>query len=495
MNSVDRFIRVNLVSLIFFVLGFALAHNAFGQSSALDAAAQAYTEQDWQTVIQLLESAPSAAARDRLLGLAYYHRQQPDQALPLLNRAAANNPADDEVNRALLNSLIAGRDFSAANSLLAQIPAGNSDDYQLYRARIAAAEGDHTAADSLYQQLLEADDASLAQEAAAEYIEYLQRNRRYKEAYEVAQQAIRRAPDSFLSYRFRQVSEVRDQPAQSPWSFTLGYRLEYDDNVALLPDDLAPGGGEDEEDFRHVVTADAIYQKKLGGNWMLFAEGRGTQSVHHQASEFNFTRLNGLLGTGQSFNGWGWRLPVEVSHDRFDGDAFSTTVTVTPGAYVRVTGNLYTHVYGRYASSDFDLVAFPEDDRSAEIYGGGILFGGNITRRWTLRSIVEYLDYDADGSNWDREEIQAYTYTEYNFTPVWSLGIGARYTDIDFDNLNIPFLTERADESWEYYLSSTYQVASGWYLRGQLTYVDHQSSIAAFDYQRFVASIGVSWRF
>ncbi len=495
MYSVDRYIRVNLARVNIFILGLALAQVGFCQESSLNAAMQAHAERDWNTVIQLLMAAPAAADRDRLLGLAYYQLQQPDQALPLLKQAAENNPTDNEVNAALLSSLIAERDFASAKATLAHIPGNNDDRYQLFSARIASAEGDRRAVDKLYLGLLQSEDAELAQEAAAEYIEYLQQNRRYQEAYAIAQQAIRRSPDSFLSYRFRQVGEVRDEPQQSPWSFALGYRLEYDDNVALLPDGLAPTGTQDEEDFRHVVTADAIYQRKLGGNWMLFAEGRGTQSVHHQASEFNFTRLNGLLGTGQSFNRWGWRLPAEVSHDRFDGDSFSTTVTVSPGAYLRVSDSLYTHVYGRYAKSDFDLVAFPEDDRSAEVYGGGALFGGNLTRQWTLRSIVEYLDYDADGSNWDREEIQAYTYTEYNFTPKWSAGAGARYTDINFDNLNVPFLTERADESWEYYLSSTYQVAQGWYLRGQLTYVDHQSSIAAFDYQRFVASVGVSWRF
>jgi len=499
MNLIDRFIRVNHTAVIALLVGFVLAASAIGQTPSA-ALAEAYARGDWKTVIQLFETAPGAVGDNRLLALAYYHQLQLDQALPLLQQLVESNPADDEINRALLNSLIADRAFSKAKTVLAQITAaqnstGHISDYQIYAARIAVGQADQVVADSLYQALLQIDDPSLVQEVAAEYVQYLQQSGRYKQAYDVAQQAIRVAPDSFLSYRLRQVNEVSEKPAKNPWSFTLGYRLEYDDNVALLPDGSASAASEDQEDLRHVVTADAVYQKQLGGNWLLFAEGRGTQSVHHQASEFNFTRLNGLLGTGQSFDGWGWRLPAEISHNRFDGDSFSTTFTVSPGAYVRVSDSLYTHVYARYASSDFDLVAFPEDDRSAEIYGGGALFGGNLTQRWTLRSIVEYLDYDADGSNWDRQEIQAYTYTEYNFTPTWSVGAGARYTDIDFDNLNVPFLAERADQSWEYYLSSTLQVFQGWYLRSQLTFVDNQSTLEAFDYQRLVASVGISWRF
>lgn len=497
MQVIDRVTRVNVRRVVsVLVLGLALAKGGFSQESELNAAARAYQAGDWNTVINLLENTPSSQGAERLLGLAHYQQQDLDRALPLLRRAAQNNPSDAEVNRALLNALIAERDYTAANNLLAGLSTSDNE-YNLARARIALAEGDSSRADALYRRLLQAPDSNRAQEAAAEYIEHLQASQQYAEAYEIAQQALARDPDSFLSYRFRQINDPAGETSAPPpdnWTFTLGYRFEYDDNVALLPDSLAPGTV-DEDDFRHVLTADVLYRKKLPANWQVFAEARGSQSIHHEASEFNFTRLNGLVGTGQSFDRWGWRVPAEISHDRFDGDSFSTTFTVSPGAYVRVLGNFYTHVYGRYANSNFDQVAFPEDDRSAEVLGGGLLLAGNLTQRWSVRAIAEYLDYAADGSNWDREEWQAYLYTEYALTSDWAVGGGARYTDIDFDNLIIPFLSPRADESWEYYLSATHRIAPAWFIRAQVTYIDHQSSLPAFDYERVVASLGLSWRF
>ncbi len=464
------------------------------QADRQQQARKAAAVQDWLTVITLLESSPAGAERNRLLGLAYYQERDLERAQPLLRQAAELNPADQAVNLALLETLLAKSDYAAAAAWLERIPDSSKDIYRLYRARIATATGELTEAQAIYQRLLQSQDRSIAQEAAAEYIQILQQNGDQQQAYNVAQQALRGDSDSFLSYRFAQV-EAPSGGTDSTWAFSAGYRFEYDDNVALLPDQLLPAGNQDEDDFRHVLTADAIYQLALPNHWLLFGEARGSQSLHHQASEFDFTRLNALLGTGQAFDHWGWRLPAEISHDRFDGDGFSTTFTVTPGAYLRVAKNFYTHLYGRYASSDFEQVSFPEDDRSAEILGGGLLLSGHLSQRWSVRGIVEYLDYDADGSNWDRSEQQVYLYTEYGLTTDWSVGAGARYTEIDFDNLNIPFLAVRQDESWEYFLSSTYQVATGWYLRAQLSLVDHQSNIAAFDYDRLVTSLGLSWRF
>ncbi len=501
MKSIDRSIRVNVTNcILIIILGCTLVEGAFSQQTELNAAQQAYADRDWSSVVQILENTATTADDQRLLALAYYQQKDFDNAQPRLWQAVTQWPNDRKLREALLETWLARGDHASALAYLNDHSAADDDPNTWFaRMRIALAQNDPTEARRQLDRLLQQDNARLAQEAAAEYIEYAQAQGQHTDAYQIAQQALARDSDSFLSFRFRQINDVSatEESQSSPWKFTLGYRLEYDDNVALLPDSLLPSGDADadEDDFRHVVTADVLYQQALGGNWQVFGEARATQSIHHQASEFNFTRLNGLLGTGQSFNRWGWRLPAEISHDRFDGDSFSTTFTVSPGAYFKITQNFYTHVYGRYASSDFDQVAFPEDDRSAETYGGGLLLAGNITRRWTVRAIGEYLDFDADGSNWDREEIQGYLYTEYSLTPDWSVGAGARYTDIDFDNLNIPFLSTRADESWEYYLSSGYRLAPGWFLRGQLTFVDHQSNIEAFDYERLVASIGISWRF
>lgn len=499
MKSIDRSIRVNVAScILIIILGCTLVEGVFGQETDLNAAQQAYATRNWSETIRILENTQQTPATLRLLALAYYQQRDFDNAQPRLWQAANQSPNDRELRKALLESWLAQGDYASALAYLNDHSGADNDPNTWFiRMRIALAQNNPTEARRQLDRLLKQDNARLAQEAAAEYIEYAQAQGQHSEAYQIAQQALSHDSDSFLSFRFRQINDVSatDEPAVSPWKFSLGYRLEYDDNVALLPDSLSPGNTADEDDFRHVVTADVLYQQQLPANWQIFGEARATQSIHHEASEFNFTRLNGLLGTGQSFKRWGWRLPAEVSHDRFDGDSFSSTFTVSPGAYFKVTNSFYTHVYGRYATSDFDQVAFPEDDRSAETYGGGLLLAGNITRRWTVRAIGEYLDIRADGSNWDREELRGYLYTEYGLTSNWSVGAGARYTDIDFDNLNLPFLRTRSDESWEYYLSSSYQLAPNWYLRAQLTFVDHQSTIEAFDYQRLVASIGISWRF
>jgi len=176
--------------------------------------------------------------------------------------------------------------------------------------------------------LVETAEPPIATQAADLLIEALYDDQQYGQAYDVAQIALRRDPDSALAYRFSRLPP--DTQSVPKFSFDLGYRFEYDDNITFPDDELASG----EEDFRHVLMADILYQRPFADNWSFYAQGHAMQSFYNDFDQFNQTRLTGSVAIGQHAQKWGWRFPVEVIHDRLDGDSFRTSVAAVPGIYL-----------------------------------------------------------------------------------------------------------------------------------------------------------------
>lgn len=228
--------------------------------------------------------------------------------------------------------------------------------------------------------LVETAEPAIATQAADLLIEALYDEQQYGQAYEVAQIALRRDPDSALAYRFSRIPP--DTQSVPLFSFDLGYRFEYDDNITFPDDELASG----EEDFRHVLMADLLYQRPFADNWSFYAQGHVMQSLYNDFDQFNQTRLTGSVAIGQQAQKWGWRLPLEVIHDRLDGDSFRTSVAAVPGVYLQFGSDYFSHFYARLQRDDYEDFGFPNEDRSGDKTGAGVLLSGQFTSRWRARS-------------------------------------------------------------------------------------------------------------
>ncbi len=419
-----------------------------------------------------------------------------EAALPEVNASLGDAPNDLELNRAALVMDTALGNNAAAEQQAAKLTVLGDDDFaNLYRARLSLSSGDPAGAEALLRGLLNARDAVLAQEAADDLIALLQQQGRYGEVAAVAEQALARDPGSFSAYHLKRYA-MDDQRALKPLEVSIGYRLEYDDNVALLPDQQGIiFGVSDEEDFRHVLFADVLYRKPLGNHLLFFAEGHGSHSFHHDLDEYDFTRANLVAGLGGSYRNWGWRLPLEYSHDRFDGDAFRDSLMATPGVFVDMWGGLQSYFYMRFSSEDYDRSVSLSEDRSGDTSGGGVLVVGTLGERWSLRVFAELDDVDTDGNNWDRDEWRAQATAEFNLTPDWAIGAGLRYQEADFDNLHDVFLAQRKDETSSAFASLTHWFREHWQIRAQVSYVEQESTLSIYDFDRTVISLGVSYDF
>lgn len=339
------------------------------------------------------------------------------------------------------------------------------------------------------RELVETAEPELATQAADLLIESLYDEQKYGEAYEVAQIALRRDPDSALAYRFSRIPP--DTQSVPDFSFDLGYRFEYDDNITFPDDEVASG----QEDFRHVLMADLLYQRPFAENWSFYAQGHVMQSLYNDFDQFNQTRLTGSVAIGQQAQKWGWRFPLEATHDRLDGDSFRTSVAAVPGIYLQFGKDYFSHLYARLQRDDYEDFGFPNEDRSGDVTGAGILFVGQLSDRWRQRGYLEFNRYDTDGLYWERDETVAFLMTDFEFTADWIAGLAIRYQDRNYDNVRPVFAQVQKDEITELYLNLSHKFAEKWRWRLQTSLADHQSNIPIFDYTRNVYSIGITREF
>ena len=436
-------------------------------------------------------------SNERSQELSLYRELALQQNLPALRNAQRNSPNDIELMSTLLDVLLDSQNADEAKideaviheaviiaHHLVTLDSGR-DLARFALARIQILKGERTLAKEQMLDLVKNACPDLATRVADVLIEELYKDKQYDLAYGVAQTALCRDPESRFSSRF---SLIRPEvTASSGFSVDLAYRFEYDDNVAYPDENFATG----EEDYRHVLIADILYDRPFGVGWNFYAQGHFLQSLYHQFDQFNLTRVSASVGIGKNGQKVGWRFPVEVNKDWLDGESYRTSLITRPGLFVQFGKTYFGHFYGRLQRDDYDNFPDSEEDRSGDVFGGGILIAGQVNARFQLHSYLEYNRYDTDGNYWQRDEIVAFVYGEIEFSPRWMAGLALRYQKDDYDNARPVFAVRQKDHSKELYLNLTHKFNSKWRVRGQLSVIDHDSNIAIFDYTRNVYSISV----
>lgn len=451
-------------------------------------AQDAYTQQRWRLAILLLQAERTEPEALRLLALSHYQFEDFAAAAPLLRQALDADPTDVELQQARLETSLALADRAAAAAAAGQLEDLGERDLANYgRSRLElGGPNEESAILELWRLVESAQDDALATRSAFAAVQALLEDGKLEQAAEIAQLALEREPDSTHAVRFAGLQTTVEQGGRL--DYDLGYRLEYDDNVAY-PDEVLTSGL---EDFRHVFLADVLYERPIGTGWRFFGQGHFLQSLHNDLSEFNQTRVIGAASIGQTGRKTGWRFPVELAHDRLDGDSFRTSFIATPGFFVQWNERFYTHFYGRLQSDEFDVVLAPEEDRSGDVSGVGAMLAGQFSPRFRMHGFLEFNRHDTDGLYWEHDELLAYAFAEFEFLPNFTVGLALRYLDEDYDNVRPVFLVQQQDESEEFYLTLTHTFSEHWWWRGQYSRIDRSSNIPVFEYERNIFSFSIS---
>jgi len=483
-----------------FLLGLApalFASAALAAGSLLDQGRDQYDRQNYEEAAELLQRAYADKATPdgaRYLGLTYYHTLRYEQAQPLLQKASAAFPNDAEVLSALADMALHTGDTGAARGYLTGLEkaAPNSADTFEIKGRVELAEGRETEAIAAFQSAANLKPTSPASEELVRL--YAKRGDNAK-AQAVAKAAIAARPDSFETARF--AAALGDlESTEKPLAAFLGYRYETDSNVVLEPDTpvLIPGV-KDKSDQRHVLTGDLLGHYQLGGGWDAFGEAHLYKNWYQTLSQYDTLRQNYVAGLGWSGAGYGFRLPYEYTHITLDGDSYLNENSVAPGIFYR-HNDVTLYGFYRYADLNYKEDVPPAEDRSGDANSVGALmlvpFNNN---RGLLRVVIQGGTVDTDGRNWDRDESSVFANLGYGFTSRLSGNVGFEWAKEQYDNVHDVYLRKRDDEGTTFFAALSYLISKNWEVRLQGSWVNWDSNIDVYEYDRAVGSLGINWKY
>ena len=471
---------------------------------------QAFGQHHWSTTIALLGGRCETQEASRMLAISYFEIQDYQNSMRCIEQALKVESNDIELNKVKMEIMVERQSPGAdkqVNKLkaLASCDQSDSDTCHLasfdgWRINLRECEVDSDLPCQISAELRKKakeelgifiDDeevkVALRLRAASALIEALLTDGELGAAYQVAEKARKYIhPDPENAIRFEPF--IPETQANSRFKYDLGYRYEYDDNVTF-PDELfATGQG----DSRHVVMADVLYERPLVRDWSFYASGNFLQSFYHDLNEFDRTYIAGSVAIGHMGQKTGWRIPLELTHIRLDGDTFRNSIAVLPGFYIQFGKDFLSHFYARFQRDDYEWLEGTAEDRSGDVAGGGVLLTGRATSRLQVRSYLEYNRYDADGIYWARDEIVAFVHGEFELTSRWQTAFAFRYKREDYDNVRPVFADRQLDKSKEIFLNVTHKFAKNWWWRAQVSLIDHESNIGVFNYNRNIYSIAVT---
>ena len=464
----------------------------------------AYAAENFDEARVLLEQAYRAGLQDRAarryLALTYYQLQQFAEARPLLEQTIAADPDDNEARYALAEAQLLLDDANAALQQAKMLAERDfSPRVSLLLGRIHSRLGQQGEAIAILEGALDESDPKLYQAVSLELAPLYNIRGKNQQARDLTERAIALAPDSFDAYELRALSQrlQQVQAVAQPVELSLGYRLEYDSNVPLAPDDenLALNI-DDDDDFRHVLFGDLLGRYPLGGNFELLGEAHLTVGLHNDLDEFDFTRQNYVAGLAWNQSDYGVRLPLEFEQVDIDSDRLVQSFAIAPGVYYRLSNDALVYGFARIKDNDFNNADSPEEDRSGTTRSLGMTFHGLFAeRRGSLRGILEVGEDDTDGSNWERDEWRLYLYGTYKVTDQVELGLGFEHESNDYDNVNNVFLETRDDTINTVFASAAYKLDDNWEVRLQAVHEEGDSNIDVYDFDRNIFSVGVIWNY
>ncbi|MBI5846706.1 MAG: tetratricopeptide repeat protein [Nitrospirae bacterium] len=308
------------------------------------------------------------------------------------------------------------------------------------------------------------------------------------------------APQTELSDMAERYLKAMDQGGSSkPWSLSLSLGGQYDNNVAITPDDRPlPLGVSDKSDWRAVVY--------LKGRYTFFsskdADGSAGyslyQSLHRTMSDFNVTQhlvdLKGSYALNSSLKLTG---TYAFEYVYLGGDGFDYAHSISPSLTVLEGNGLSTVLEYRYQYSHFmNTELFAANSYRT---GSNNLLGitQNIPLRTSIAAKIGYAhdENSADKEYWDYSGDKVFAGLTFTLPYRMFLDLYGEYYSRDFDGANPISDSGRKDTSRTVSASFTKAYSNQLSITLAQLYTKNKSNIDDFDYNRSITSLFLNVRF
>ncbi len=428
--------------------------------------------------------APADASVAYQLGLAYFAQQQYDKALPLLEEVFRNNPTQDGLGYYVGFMRYRNKDYRGAVNAFR---AGRSSDPEIQQL-------------SRFYTGLALAVLGLPAQASAE-----------------VEQAMRLAPSSALTGPAERLRDtlVAARQQERRLAAEVRFGVFYDDNVAVIPNPVAPHKEPLVRALRHPKSSSSGELAGVRGDYTFFRDENWDATVgysffstyNNELPSFNVMDHLGSLGVTYKNALFGMPAQAGVSY-AYDAlflaqDLFVQRHTVSViGAIAEDDINL-TQLFIRFQDKDFANGTPAPEDRDAKNYMIGFLHLFRFQQDKHLIKLGFQQDWEyADGRDYSYkgQRIQAgalYTLPWYALRAKWDFDVHFRqYSNTDvFLPTTRPEQIRRRDQEVNNIFRLELPLPRNFTLAGEYQLTHNRSNIQVFDYSRSVLSLILSWSY
>lgn len=518
-----RIIQQCFYALIFFIsILLIIPSISFAEfSENLSQGIKDYNDESYEEAIHFLsvarteDSSNSDAAY--YLGLAYKELGDLTEASKNLNDAVTLGTTKSDVHYHLAQTYLNLNKTTKALSSLDNItdPDGNAD---FLRAMVLKKQGVNREALILFEDAIN-KDSSLTQVANYQIGQIHLRQRRYKEAKEVFTDVASLDPNSdmaaFAKRFIDKMEEAKDKPAK-PFNFKVGFRAEYDSNIVLKPSDTSVGSTITGSDgHKQTATASGSYRFGDGSGWQTKV-GYAFYGTHHSPrditlsntntpnlSDYNFDSHTATLSpafagekTFTSFN-------LIYNYTNVDGEKYVDSATFNPVVNYLPNKNFMISVKAKAFKKEFaEKPTKAEDDRNSSGGSAGIHFYKFFKDRTAFINLgYDYIAEDTDGDTWDHtinHGVASFVLPIFSGKPKLSAYIDGQEKVFDNEQVLVVGSTKkeiREDRQYTSSVSYSYSINKHSDFVLQYTRTRNDSNSHIYDYDKFVTSVGMDYRF
>ena len=311
----------------------------------------------------------------------------------------------------------------------------------------------------------------------------------------------RKAVEQYLAAIERKRSEARTQ-----WNGYLEAAIGYDTNVNNSTDQstiFAPIFGVDLQLSATNVESDDGYLSLAGGGAVthtlrdglkLYAGADLMQRSHFDENDFDTGSLSGRAGLEFGEGEDVVRVGVNAGRYYQDGDVNRDAVGVSADWRHTIDAANLLALSAQFQEIRYDDAALVTNNVDQGVIGASWLhvLGGSDGKTVLFANLYAGEENDTDGrADGDKDLLGGRLGVQHAYrddlTGFASLGL----QDGDYDRRNAIFLTTREDEMTDLRLGFNWTFAPQWSLRGQLAYINNESNIQIYEYDRTEVSLAV----
>jgi tetratricopeptide (TPR) repeat protein len=500
--------KIKLKPILLPLVFILLFSNTFAQNDDSFKKAQWFFQhENYEQALPLLKELRAAQPQSSeiacYLGMTYKRLQDFLAAKPHLEAAVTLQPRVKNAYLELIDLLYQCEELDEAKKWIASAEQESVDPAQVafFKGLVLLKEGvDPQGAIQSFEKA-EKLNSSLAQTVKYQKgLAYVQLEK-FKEARNLFREIIAKDPSTDLAkFANEYINAItRRQDAKKAFRGSVGYSLQYDDNVVFKPtDDALATGITEEDDWKQVFTARGDYNFRINKNFGI-KTGASLFGSEHADLEF-YDVLSFDLPVQPTFylKNAAIAFPIHYNHVNVNDNKYLTTMGFGNINSIMIGKKQMAQVQLQYNKKDFHWdAADPRDVKKSDEYlwaAGWFYF---ITKdREGLLNVRYAMNYDdAVGANW------RYRGNRLTFSSVVPLvkklkwNFVADYFRQDFLKRNSTYDKLRHDDIFTVINLLSYEVYENTELQLQHSYVYDGASIGAYKFEKNTYSVGVKYRF